>query len=112
MIDTRLLRWEKRIVWLRPVETLPRYVRERLATGEPRRVGISRRRHPGIVGYAELRADAPNEGFPGSFARRVFWLADHDPYERWGAPIEAVDPRTVEPGVPGLLTDRAWGEPR
>lgn len=110
MMDARLLRWEARIVWLRPVETLPRYVRERLATGEPRRVGISRRRHPSVVGYAELWPDAPNEGWPGSFARRVFWLAAHDPYEGRGAPIEAVDPRTVEVGVPGKLTDRAWGE--
>ena len=107
MSNKQTLAWEARIVWLRPVETLPRYVRE-IVHQIPRRVGISRRRHPGIVGYSELRPEAPAD-FPGVFSRRVFWLADHDPYEGGGAPCEAVDPLTVAPGVAGKNTDRAFG---
>jgi hypothetical protein len=109
--DRRELRHEARIVWLRPLETLPRYVREDV-WAVPRRVGISRRRHPAVVGYAELRPEARSI-YPGTFQRRVFWLAAHDPYTPApGAPCEAVDPLTVAPGVPGRLTDRAIGAER
>jgi hypothetical protein len=38
-------------------------------------------------------------------------LPPDDPYAPPGAPAEAVDPRTVEPGVPGELTERVWGGP-
>jgi hypothetical protein len=101
------LRHETRIVWLRPLEALPRYVRE-AAHVIPRRVGISRRRHQGVVGYAELSLAAPAV-LPGTFRRRVFTLAPHDPYVGGGCPCEAVDPRTVRPGVWGVKTARAIG---
>jgi hypothetical protein len=45
----------------------------------------------------------------------VFWLKDYDrdsghgTYLEVSAPSEAVDPRTVAPGVSGQLTARAWG---
>ncbi|WP_326598366.1 DUF6009 family protein [Streptomyces sp. NBC_01803] len=64
-----------------------------------------------------LRADAPSGEVPGTFARRVFWVKDHDRSEqpnglyKTSAPSEAVDPRTVEPGAWGQLTERAWGSP-
>jgi hypothetical protein len=101
------LRHEARIVWLRPLEALPRYVRE-VEYEIPRRVGISRGRHPGVVGYAELRPDAPAV-LPGTFRRRVFTVAPWDPYAGGGCPCEGVDPRTVRPGVWGVQTPRAVG---
>jgi hypothetical protein len=101
------LRHEARIVWVRPLEALPRYVREE-AHVIPRRVGISRRRHQGVVGYAELRPEAPAV-LPGTFRRRVFTVAPHDPYVGGGCPCEGVDPRTVRPGVWGVQTPRAMG---
>jgi hypothetical protein len=82
--------------------------RKRIAkwTGEGRRVG-----------YAVLRPDAPHDfHFPGRFTRRIFFLKDHDRDSQpnglynTGAPCEAVDPRTISPGVPGRLTTRAWAE--
>ncbi|MER5909699.1 DUF6009 family protein [Streptomyces sp. NPDC001982] len=69
------------------------------------------------VGYAVLRADAPSGDVPGKFRRRVFWIKDYDRSEQpngtysQSAPSEAVDPRTVAPGVWGELTERAWGSP-
>ncbi|GHF56250.1 hypothetical protein GCM10010504_25520 [Streptomyces griseus] len=54
---------------------------------------------------------------PGRFIRRVFWVKEYDRSEQpdgtygTAAPSEAVDPRTVAPGVWGELTERAWGGP-
>lgn len=38
-------------------------------------------------------------------------LPPDDPYAPPGAPCGAVDPRTVAPQTPGVLTERAWGGP-
>jgi hypothetical protein len=102
------LKHETRIVWLVPIESLPRYVRESQVS-LPRRNGLSRRSRkylPGtIVGYSELHPTAPSDEYL-SFQRRVFWLKDHDPYDDGGAPIEAVDPRHMAPGYSkGLFDD-------
>ncbi|MFB7370330.1 DUF6009 family protein [Streptomyces sp. NPDC056222] len=59
--------------------------------------------------------DAPSApDAPGAFARRVFWVKEHDRSRpdgvyNSGALTEAVDPRTVAPGVWGELTEPAWG---
>ncbi len=65
-----------------------------------------------------LRSDAPGDGgSPETFKRRVFWIKEHDRSEqpdgvyKSDAPSEAVDPRTVTPGVWGGRTDRALGVP-
>jgi hypothetical protein len=113
--------FEERIIWLEDVDKLD-YVRSYLSTHEPRRRGrpcwrmgrlVGR-----LVGWSDLRADAPNNGAPGTFTRRVFWLKNYDraaggPVNiyRTGAPCEAVDPRTIWRGVPGQMTDRACGRP-
>ncbi|MGW7329969.1 DUF6009 family protein [Streptomyces sp. NPDC054840] len=106
---------EDRIVWTEDVSSYD-YVRETLVrSARNRRRPISppagRR-----VGYTVLREDAPsNHNAPGTFSRRVFWVKDHDRSEQPKgvysgiAPSEAVDPRTVAPGTPGELTERAWG---
>ena len=101
---------ETRIVWDEDVSSLD-YVREGIyaVAGYRRRGPV---RTPGRrVGYAEV---SRNEGGP-VIHRRIFWLAEHDRDSEpdgcyaSGAPSEAVDPRTVRPGVPGRLTERAWG---
>lgn len=126
MLMTReQLGYEERIVWLEDVARLD-YVREwtfaaRSRTAAPRWKGLEGR----LVGYAVLRADAPRDSF-GCYVRRLFFLKDHDrdrapddtyharrPGDRCagGCPTEAVDPRTVAAGVPGVQNERAWGGP-
>lgn len=70
------------------------------------------------IGYSELDEGAPAAMAAGDtpqFRRRVFWLKnpdrplDGDPGWDNKAPAEAVDPRTVEPGVSGEATERAQG---
>lgn len=105
------LRHEEAIVWEDDPSRLP-YVREDLVD-----LAATRRRplrSPGRrVGYSVLRHDAPRIG--GFFVRRVFWVAPHDrseggdAYTPYGVPCEAVDPLTVQAGVLGRLTCRAWG---
>ncbi|MGW1595410.1 DUF6009 family protein [Streptomyces sp. NPDC002343] len=109
------LEHEDGIVWTEDVEAFD-YVRQSV---EP---SVSTRRNPvpwrgsgRRVGYAVLRPDAPSGVVPGKFVRRVFWVKEHDRSEQPNgtykrtAPSEAVDPRTVAPGVWGELTERAWG---
>ena len=68
-----------------------------------------------IVGYSVLHKHCQNNsGVPGYFFRRLFWLKRHDRSNepggvyKHGAPVEAVDPLTIHPGVSGELSDRAW----
>ncbi|WP_223186575.1 DUF6009 family protein [Streptomyces sp. CBMA29] len=105
---------EESIIWTEDVDDFD-YVRQSVVTnaGTRRRpvswTGTGRR-----VGYAVLRGDAPSGDVPGHFTRRVFWVKEHDRSEqpdgtyKTTAPAEAVDPRTVAPGVWGEQTDRAW----
>ncbi|MER0446610.1 DUF6009 family protein [Streptomyces sp. Edi4] len=113
------IKHEDEIVWTEDVSSFD-YVRETLVDGVgTRRRPVSWRGQVGRrVGYAVLKAEAPSDrDAPGMFARRVFWVKEHDrseqpsgPYSS-GAPTEAVDPRTVAPGICGELTERAWGGP-
>ena len=101
---------EVSIVWDEDPAT-HRYVREALVTAHTRTRPV-RWDGPGRrIGYAVLAKDAPNDGQPGYFQRRLFWLRDTDPYAGSGAPCEGVDPLTVQAGVPGVQNDRAWGKP-
>ncbi|MFF1732012.1 DUF6009 family protein [Streptomyces sp. NPDC058247] len=112
-----VLEHEDEIVWTEDVETLD-YVRQSIE------LSISTRRKPVAwqgsgrrVGYAVLRLDAPSGDEPVRFARRVFWVKGYDRSEQpngtyeYSAPSEAVDPRTVAPGVWGELTESAWRSP-
>ncbi|MFE9570972.1 DUF6009 family protein [Streptomyces sp. NPDC006692] len=113
------IKYEDEIIWTEDVGSFD-YVRETLVDGVgTRRRPVSWRGQQGRrVGYAVLKKDAPSDrDAPGMFARRVFWVKEHDRSEQpsgtysSGAPTEAVDPRTVTPGVWGELTERAWGGP-
>lgn len=112
-IDPAQLKHENLIIWIEDVTEMP-YVRELLLTGLPSRA----RRPPQwscphrLVGYATLSADAPNSGYPMSFTRRLFWLNKSDlerhrlDVRHWPhVPVEAVDPKTVRPGVPGRMPE-------
>ncbi|QDO01125.1 transcription factor [Streptomyces sp. S1A1-8] len=115
--NPRALEDEDGIVWTEDVERFD-YVRQsvELSVSTRRRLvpwsGSGRR-----VGYAVLRPDVPAGDVPGKFIRRVFWVKGYDRSEQpdgtyeCSAPSEAVDPRTVAPGIWGELTERAWGAP-
>jgi hypothetical protein len=91
------LEWEEQIVWLDTPERYP-YLRETTITAPFRTRGPRDGRCPGkMIAYATLKADAPSE-WPSSFTRRVWYVAPHDPYNDGGVPMEAVDPRSIQPG--------------
>lgn len=108
---------ESRIVWLLPINDLD-YVREVVVNTRRRKGQPPYYRGFIIVGYSELSENAKSTRPAYEFFRRVFWLRDNDRkapnddggYQK-GAPGEAIDPRTVSPGVMGKLTERAWGKP-
>ncbi|MDL2077845.1 DUF6009 family protein [Streptomyces sp. GXMU-J15] len=115
--NPKALEHEDGIVWTEDVEAFD-YVRQSVElSASTRRNPVAWRGNGRRVGYAVLRPDAPSGGVPGKFVRRVFWVKEHDRSEqpdgmyKRAAPSEAVDPRTVAPGVWGELTERAWGAP-
>jgi hypothetical protein len=109
---------EVAIVWVEGWETVDAtydYVRwmfekTRNRTGQPR----GSMRAGRIVGYAELGESAEPTEPSRRYRRRVFYVKDNDRSEPSGqyqdaTPHEAVDPRTLRPGLHGKLTDRARG---
>ncbi|MDX3542875.1 DUF6009 family protein [Streptomyces europaeiscabiei] len=115
--DPRALEHEDGIVWTEDIERFD-YVRQSVQLSVATRRGpVAWKGNGHRVGYGVLQADAPSGDVPGKFIRRVFWVKDHDRSEQPSglykstAPSEAVDPRTVTPGVWGELTERAWGGP-
>nr|HPM25347.1 DUF6009 family protein [Phycisphaerae bacterium] len=103
-MDANALAGEERIIWLADIGSLD-YVRQTIFLTHRRRNKPAGWRIGRLVGYAELRSDAPNDGAGYVFARRVFYLMagdrDGEPEGtyRATAPMEAVDPRTVRPGA-------------
>jgi hypothetical protein len=55
-----------------------------------------------VVGYAEMSPELPYLAGAPRILRRIFWLKACDPYEE-GAPVDAVDPRAVLPGLRAVL---------
>lgn len=116
--DPSLIAYEDGIVWTEDVDGFD-YVRQSVEWfAVSRRRPIAWRGAGRRVGYSVLRDDAPSgEDAPGRFVRRIFWVKGCDRCDqpsgtyRTSAPSEAVDPRTVAPGVWGALTERAWGAP-
>lgn len=109
---------EVEIVWIEGGDVVMErydYVRQMLEK-TPRKTGKPRRnmRAVRIIGYANLAADAEPTEPSGRYQRRMFYVQSNDRSEPDGqyqnaTPHEAVDPRTVAPGVVGELTDRARG---
>ncbi|MEU3877743.1 DUF6009 family protein [Streptomyces sp. NPDC029704] len=106
---------ETALVWLEDITNLD-YVRQSLER-LPTRRGKPPYHHGRMVGYALLGPAAKPSRSSGTFRRRVFWLLPHDrdsdPEGLYatGAPAEAVDPRTLEPGIKGSKTERSEGGP-
>ncbi|MEV6404055.1 DUF6009 family protein [Streptomyces sp. NPDC003011] len=112
MLQDSQLTGEVEVVWLEDSANLD-YVRQALDKVNNRRGKPRYDRAGRIVGYTNLAADAERDPDSGLFARRVFFLLPHDrdsdpngDYEV-GAPGEAVDPRTIEPGKVGAKTPRS-----
>lgn len=107
------LKSEAKIVWLKDLRQYP-WVRETMANftsleeiPKSRKSEIERKRE--LVGYAELDKDAPPSFIDVAtgrkyYNRRIFTLRDDDykNYEDGKCPIEAVEPKTVDPKVKGL----------
>ncbi|MFE5482942.1 DUF6009 family protein [Streptomyces sp. NPDC056527] len=103
---------EDNVVWLEDPEGLD-YVRQALDK-TPRRRGKPRYHRDGrMIGFAELSDTAEADPDSGLQKRRVFYLLPHDRdaepdgLYRAGAPGEAVDPRTIQPGHVGSKTARS-----
>lgn len=112
MLHNGQLTGETEVVWLEDLDNLD-YVRQALDRVHTRRGKPRYERDGRIVGYSNLAADAERDPDSGLFPRRTFFLLPHDrdnaptgPYEV-GAPGEAVDPRTIEPGEVGAKTARS-----
>ncbi|QYX83577.1 DUF6009 family protein [Streptomyces akebiae] len=107
---------EADFVWLEDIDGLD-YVRQSLDRLPTRRGKPAYHRDGRMVGYALLAPDAKPSRSSGTFRRRVFWLLPHDrdtdPEGLYatGAPAEAVDPRTLAPGIKGRKTERSEGGP-
>jgi hypothetical protein len=98
--DAALLH-EHEIIWLHPLEGLPRYVREAYVPAEsPYFVDPDELVARGVVGYAETAPELRYLARAPRILRRIFWLKACDPYDE-GAPVDAVDPRAVRPGIRG-----------
>lgn len=107
---------ETELVWLEDITDLD-YVRQSLDRLPSRRGKPAYHRDGRLVGYAHLGPDAKASRSSGTFRRRVFWLLPHDrdtePEGLYatGAPAEAIDPRTLNPGRRGRKTERSEGGP-
>lgn len=120
LVDEQVLKHEVEIVWDLSTEEID-YVRATIAYAGTRQRSVPLPVAGMRVGYAVLSEDAPNNGNPGTFVRRVFFLKrkqgraggdrcfDPGGNYSFGAPMEAVDPRTVAPGERGKMTPRARG---
>ncbi|MEP0872090.1 DUF6009 family protein [Trichocoleus desertorum AS-A10] len=103
---------ESEIVWLQDISNID-YVREETwFTAEPycpppKIYGQT------VVGYSVLKPGIKPER--GPYTRRLFTLRPHDRfYDPRGIyqksfPVEAVDPKTVQPGIRGVKTDKIKG---
>jgi hypothetical protein len=114
MLQDSQLTGEAEVVWLESPENFD-YVRQALDKVNTRRGKPRFDRDGRIVGYTNLAAGTDADPDSGLFARRTFFLLPHDrpndptgPYEV-GAPGEAVDPSTIQPGKVGAKTARSQG---
>ncbi|MET9669334.1 DUF6009 family protein [Streptomyces sp. NPDC006475] len=112
MLRDSQLTGEREVVWLEEIGTLD-YVRQALDKVNTRRGKPRYERDGRLVGYTNLGPHADRDEDSGLFARRTFFLLPHDrpndpsgPYQV-GAPGEAIDPRTIEPGRVGIKTPRS-----
>ncbi|MFB7915389.1 DUF6009 family protein [Streptomyces sp. NPDC056061] len=101
------------IVWVASDIDELDYVRQALDRVRGRRSAPPFHRDGRLVGYAVLGDGAKPSRASGTYLRRVFWVAPHDRDSapeglyKFGAPSEAVDPRTIGARVEGRKTVRS-----
>ncbi|MFI5877364.1 DUF6009 family protein [Streptomyces sp. NPDC051445] len=116
LISADEIRHEAEFVWLENIDDLD-YVRQSLDRLTARKGRPAYHRAGRMVGYAILSPTAKPSRASDTFRRRVFWLLPHDRDTEPGglyarsAPVEAVDPRTLQLGVKGYKTERSEGGP-
>ena len=100
------LDFERSIVWLESIEALD-FTRVKTVTTANARDGLPEVDEPVIVlGYSTLLDDAPVHPLSKKYIRRVFYLTVDDAQLNMNAfPDDAVDPRTVLPGIEGSAPD-------
>ncbi|WP_438306785.1 DUF6009 family protein (plasmid) [Streptomyces sp. HUAS TT11] len=107
---------ERDVVWLESLDDLD-YVRQALDKTRRRNNRPPYARDGRMVGYALLGQEAEPDPDSGLYRRRVFYLLPHDrdsiPHGLYaeGSPGEAVDPRTITAGNPGIKTHRSQRGP-
>lgn len=99
------LAYEKSIVWLEDFRSL-RYVRTvQVRCAKSRRGPLRLNTGERVVGYSKLLAEAPRDPRTDRYTRRLFYLKPCDivtgAAREIAVPPNAVDPRTVLPGVSG-----------
>ncbi len=96
------LLYEKSIVWLEDVESLP-FVRVKVVrTARSRRGPISFGGGGRVVGYSKLTPNAHRCPDSKGYIRRVFYLKSDDPSDpNASIPRSVYDPKTIFPGEKG-----------
>ena len=94
------LAYEKSIVWTEDITGLD-YVRvTTIHSARSRRGPLQAGGKIRVVGYAKLTANAPRNPDGTTYSRRMFYIKI-DEGDATGRPADAVDPRSVLPGMPG-----------
>lgn len=94
--------YEKSIVWLCDVRSLPFVRVKQVHSAVSRRGPIYLGGDARVVGYSKLTPNAPRNAQSKGYTRRVFYLRADDLGDAAGpTPRNAVDPKTVFPGVSG-----------
>lgn len=99
--DKDPLAYEKSIVWLKDIEGV-RFVRTvDVRCARSRRGALNLSTGERVIGYSKLTPDAPRNRETDCFTRRLFYLKPSDSDKQSRVPQDAVDPRTILPGVRG-----------
>ncbi|HJN09764.1 MAG TPA: DUF6009 family protein [Pirellulaceae bacterium] len=99
--DQDPLAYEKSILWLKNIDAV-RFVRTvEVRCARSRRGALNLSTGERVIGYAKLTSNAPRDPNTDCYTRRLFYLKPSDTGEQLGVPPDAVDPRTILPGVRG-----------
>ena len=97
------LAYEKSILWLKDIKGV-RFVRTvEVRCARSRRGALNLSTGERVIGYAKLTANAPRDRQTDCFTRRLFYLKPSDTEAQSSVPKDAVDPRTILPGVRGEM---------
>ena len=99
------LAYEKSIVWTEDVSRLPFVRVATVDTARSRRGPLQAAGDLRVVGYAKLTANAPLNADGKTYSRRMFYVKGDDERGSDSVP-QAIDPRTVLPGVAGKQPGR------